>query len=249
MEQFSSDNDGFTIELVEVDGIPVGVRCCLNLPMPPLASGVFAISGIVLGASLMLGIDPETREFSISLGFNVSQKTEPFTLTIAFLGGGGWLECQAHYLPRTGAITTKASIGIVAGAGVEFALGPIRGSVYVQFGIFVEFQTAPGQSQTLSIAIMLLVRGEVVVLSFISVSLVLLLQAVYRSDGSLTGYGSISITIKISMFFKIRVREQVTYPLKGGQGHANAAHAALAVAASVGQQQVAAVSKDAALFY
>ncbi|CAN7463701.1 hypothetical protein [Paraburkholderia hospita] len=229
MREYASDSgDGLTIAMVERDGQPVGVTCSLQTTLPPLGAGVFAISGVQMGAGLELTTDEVSGEFAIGVKFNLSRKQLPFTLTIAFLNGGGWVETGARYLTQSRQVVSDVSIGIVAGAGVEFALGPCAGSVYAQFGVFVEFHTQRDGPTRLSIGIMLLVRGSVVVFGIATVGLTLLLQAIYRETGSMTGYGSLSVSIKVSEFFKLKFSSQVTYQLAGSGSGAKALFTAMA---------------------
>lgn len=207
--------DGFSLELMQQNGMPIGVRCSLSLPLPPISGGAFALSGLTLGASLMLLVDPQTRDFTIAAAFNLGEKAQPFTLTISFLGGGGWVETRALYVPSKGTLSSDVSIGLVAGAGAAFAFGPARGSVYLQVGVFIEFHSQSARARSLSIGIMLLVRGNIVLCGFIDICLVLLLQATYHDTGTLICNGTLSVTVKISRFFKIRVRQQITYKLAG----------------------------------
>jgi hypothetical protein len=247
MKAYQPDGDsGLKLEMVYDAGRPVGVACTLAAALPPIGAGVFAVSGLMLGAGLTLAMDRESSEFAIGVQFNLSRKLTPFTLTIAFLNGGGWVETQARYLTTSRRVVSSVSIGIVAGAGVEFALGPCAGSVYVQFGIFVEFSSGGAGGQQMSIGIMLLVRGSVVVFSIATVTITLLLQAVYRQDGSLTGYGSLSVSIRVSRFIKLKFRSQVTYKLRGGSGAKRQAVAATTV--SPATQAVAAAARQAQLF-
>jgi hypothetical protein len=241
---------GLQIEMVYEGGRPVGVACTLSTALPPLGAGVFAVSGLQLGAGLTLGADRESGEFAIGVTFNISRKIKPFTLTIAFLNGGGWIESQARYLTTSRRVVSQVSVGIVAGAGVEFALGPCVGSVYVQFGIFVEFSSGGATGQTLSIGVMLLVRGSVVVFSIATVSVTLLLQAIYRQDGSLTGYGSLSVSIRISQFLKLSFSSQVTYNLRGGNQSRVLVHTTASVSAlqGTGAKAIAAAKRQSQLF-
>lgn len=248
MKAYKPDGDsGLKLEMVYDAGRPIGVACTLGAALPPIGAGVFAISGLMLGAGLTLAMDPESNEFAIGVQFNLSRKLTPFTLTIAFLNGGGWVETQARYLTTSRRVVSRVSIGIVAGAGVEFALGPCVGSVYVQFGIFVEFSSGGANGQQLSIGIMLLVRGSAVVFSIATVTITLLLQAVYREDGTLTGYGSLSVSIRVSQFIKLKFRSQVTYKLSGGGG-ARTQPAAMATHVTPGTRAIAAAARQAQLF-
>lgn len=241
-KSFTDNDNGLQLETQYEDGRPVGVACRFAVAMPPLGGGAFAVSGIQLGAGLTLGTDRASGEFAVGVSFNVSRKIAPFTLTIAFLNGGGWIESNARYLTKSQRVVSTVTIGIVAGAGAEFALGPCAGSVYVQFGMFVEFSSGGPDGQRLSIGIMLLIRGSVVVFAIATVTVTLLLQAVYREDGSLTGYGSLSVSIRVSFFVKLRFSSQVTYNLSGNGGARSRVASALSAAPAnqVGAQASAA---------
>lgn len=241
-EADSDDGDGLTLELEEHNGLPVGVRCTLSMELPPLGAGAFALAGVSLGGGLSLGSDPDTGEFAIGINFNASRKTDPFTLTIAFLDGGGWVEAQARYLTASGEVVSVVTIGIVAGAGAAFSLGPCEGSVYVQFGIFVDFSAARGSSPRLSIGIMLLVRGSVVLYGLATISITLLLEAVYSHDGSLNGHGSLNVSVRISIFYTARFSSQVTYPLRGGGSGKSAALHRAQIVSSPSPRVVSALS-------
>jgi hypothetical protein len=126
---------------------------------------------------------------------------------------------KALYKPLLGQIQTAVTIGIVAGARIGFAFGPVKGEVAVFFGISAEFASGRGvPNRGLALTIMLLIRGEVNVLGFISVNVTLLLEAEYRSDGSLTGRGTLSLKIKICWCFTLKVSTRVEYKFRQGSG-------------------------------
>jgi len=205
----SDPDSGFSVELVPMGGI----RCTLDLPLPPIGAGVFAVAGIRLGASFEVGLLPE---FYLAIGFNFSRKTYPFTLTIAFLNGGGWIEADAKYFPSTGNIATSVTIGIVAGAGIEFSFGPFEGAVYVEFGIFVDFYS-DDKGGALIVGVMILVRGCVNFFSIVNISICLLIQATY--DGKqLIGTGTLTASVQICWCLTLSASVAVQYTFAGGQG-------------------------------
>ena len=213
-------DSGFAIELIQRGGFPVGVRSTLDLPIPPVSFGAFGLSGLRLGASFFVLAAPGPGGVNFSLGttFSIGRKTEPFTLTIFILGGGGWFESTAVYEVSKGRLSTRVTVGIVAGAGLEFAFGPIRGGVFIQFGVFAEFAANdPAQADGLTIGIMFLVRGEAQVFGFISISIRLLLEATYSSTGRLVGRGSVSLKIKICWCITVKVKASVEYVFSEGK--------------------------------
>lgn len=222
MSSLGLSGKGFSVHLVQRNGLPVGVTSVLDLPLPDLSFGVFGISNLRLSGTfdLLAQIGAGGLDFSLATSLAIGRKTQPFTLTIFILGGGGWLETSATYHPLSGSISTAVTIGIVVGAGLEFALGPIRGGVWVQFGVSAEFEAATNSGDLLTVTVLFLLRGEVQALGFISVSLRLMLEAQYQSDGSLKGHGELDLDIKICWFFTFSFHTAVDYTFaKGSQDH------------------------------
>lgn len=210
---------GLSIRPAMNGGMPVGVQSILDLPLPAVQLGTFGISGLRLVSTfeltVLLGGTPPV-DFSLGVGLGLGRKTAPFTLTIFILGGAGWFEVEARYRPMSGQITTRVSIGLAAAAALAISLGPIRGSVAVYFGATAEFQSGGGTATNLQIGIILLVRGEVEVFGFISVTIVLMLEAQYVQGGTLIGRGSVSIRVKICWFLTLKFSASVTLTFGGG---------------------------------
>jgi hypothetical protein len=230
VKSYSEPGSGFFLEMLKTPGgLPAGIAARLDLPMPPLAAGAFSVSGLRFGAGFELvlmpkGEDGRTKsDFAVGISVSLGRKIEPFNLLIAFLTGGGWLEARARYFPSSGQVVSDVVIGMVAGVGVDFSLGVIRGFVYVQFGVFVEFHS--GQGSSLTIGVMLLLRGGVVILGRFSIGLQMLLQVTYSSDGAVVGTGTLSLTFKICWCLEIEVRQDVRYVLKKGSSSGGSAPA------------------------
>lgn len=209
LKSFSSPDSGFSIGLT-----PKGVQALLNLPIPDIQAGAFGISNLVLG--MAFGLD-FTSGFKIYLSFSLGRKEAPFALVIFILGGGGFIEQVTEYTPATGAITSTVSVGVTACASLAIALGPIKGGVFVYFGVFANLALSnhADQNQGLTIGVMFLIRGEVNVLGIAYACVSLLLEATYR-NGELTGRGKLSIKIKICWCFTLKIEKQVEYKLGGG---------------------------------
>jgi hypothetical protein len=216
--KLSSPEDGFTLRLVEDGWFPVGVEAALAIPLPDCSAGPCGLSNLRFGAVFELVARPE---FAIGVRAYVSQKTAPFTLVIFILGGGGWIDVRARYLPLSGRITTAVSIGLSAGAMLAIAFGPVKGSVFAFFYIEAEMQTDTAAAGTqLTIRVGLLLGGEVDVLGLISVSIKLLLELEYSAaTGVLAGTGTLSIRVKICWFLTIKVSVSVRkeFAKVGGQ--------------------------------
>ncbi len=108
----SDPDDGFSLKLLQKDGLPIGVQAILELPLPDIAAGVSAISNIQFGALFGLEVVPE---FALSVRIHVSEETAPFAIIIFILGGGGWIAAEARYVPSTGDISADLTIGISVG--------------------------------------------------------------------------------------------------------------------------------------
>ena len=216
----TSPDSGLTLGLLPEGG----VQAVLNLPLPDIQGATFGIANLKLGALLALRIhdqllDSATSPFSIALGFSLGRRETPFTLTIFVLGGAGAIDVQARYAPGSQQLLCLVSISLTASASLAVALGPIRGGVYVYFGVIVDFHYKTGSSSTFSIGIMLLIRGQVSVLGIVSACISLMLRAEY-SNGKLLGRGQLSISIKICWCFSIEVHTEVSYQVGAGSGSA-----------------------------
>jgi hypothetical protein len=215
MDSFGYSDSGFSVGLLPLPQI--GVRSLLDLPLPDVQFGAFGIANLRLSSSFVLRLD---SGFRMDLSLAVARKTAPFTLTVFILSGGGWLEATASYAPATRKVETRVTIGIVAGASLRIALGPIRGGVWVTFGIYAEFQSGAGGG--LTVGFVLVIGGEVCLAGIVTVSILLRLEARYGQDGSVVGLGTFNAKIKICWCFTLEIRKDIEYVLvSGGQGAAS----------------------------
>lgn len=218
----SKPNSGLTLRPLSINGQVRGLEAVLDLPLPPLAAGAFALTGLRLVSNFGLVATPtpdgRKTDVEIMVGLSLASKTAPFTLMISLLAGGGWFESRVRYAPLSGRISSILSIGIMAGAMLAFNLGPIGGSVSVMFGISAEFALS-NTGGSMTITTMMLIRGEVQCLGFVSVSITILLEAIYQ-NGTLIGRGFVEIKIKICWCFTFKFSKTVQCKLAGG-GSAN----------------------------
>ncbi len=193
-------DSGLRIEFVHEGGgsLPVGVRAVLGLAMPTLGAPPLSISNLALRSYLEIAM--LSTGFTIGAGLSLSSRERPFQLAILFLSGGGWLDVAAHY--RAGDdVIPRLSVGIAAGASLQFDIGIASGGVSLLLDVGVDWTGgAP-----LSIILGITLRGELQVLGLISVSLTLRLEGEYRTDGSLYARGRLRLKIKICWFIKIDV--------------------------------------------
>lgn len=192
---------GFTLHMTTA---PIAVQCILDLPLPDMSGGAFGIQNLRLGATFELGYD---QSFYLSVAANLARETAPFILTIFVLGGAGWIEAAMRY--QDGKVTGLITIGLAASASLAISLGPISGSVSIEFGIFAKL--AIGSGGGFQLGIMLLIDGRVSILGFVEANIMLLLEAEYSSGGGLTGRGVVSVSIKICWCFTLEVHTGVQY--------------------------------------
>lgn len=211
LKTFTDPDSGFSIGLTKM-----GIRAILSLPIPDVQGATSGFSNLILGMSFGLDF---SDGFKISVGFSLGRKETPFAVTIFILGGGGYMEVTVNYTPATRKIDCEVDIGIVVSASVAIALGPIKGGVYVYFGITARYVLRPGDPENsgLTVGVLYLIRGQVSILGLVSASVSLMLEATYRNK-KLTGRGRFSIKIKICWCFTLEVSEQVEYTLGGGGG-------------------------------
>jgi hypothetical protein len=213
IDAFDFGDSGFSVNILPD---PM-VQCILDLPLPDMGGGAFAIMNLRLGALFEIGVDADG--FYVTVGANLGRQVAPFDLTIFILGGAGWFECNVTY--RFGkALTGTISVGMAASASLDIALGPISGSVAIYFGIFAVMQIGP--TGGLQLGIMILFTGQVSLVGLIDLSISLLLEAEYQSGGGLTGRGVVSVSIKICWCFTLNVNESVQYTF-GSSGQKSAA--------------------------
>ena len=111
------------------------------------------------------------------------------------------------------------SAGAGASAAIGFAFGPVSGSVFITLSVVLSYRKLIGNdnSSSLSVGLSLVVAGNVDVCGIVSVYIGLMLDLTYRDNGQIDARGRLVLTIRISRFFKIRVRTEVQYKLRGGR--------------------------------
>jgi hypothetical protein len=199
------DGTGLTIGL-----IPGGVQSILSLPIPDVQGATSGISNLNLLAMMALRFE---NGFSISVGLGLARKQAPFSITVFILGGGGFVEAWVTYTPSTRKLSCSVEIGITVSASLAIALGPIKGGVYVYFGITALYESGRG----LSFGVLYVIRGQVSVLGIVSACVTLMLEARYSpATKQLVGRGRFSIKIKICWCFTLEIDREVTYTIGGG---------------------------------
>lgn len=203
------DEEGLTIAPL----LPAGVSATLALPLPDLGTGAFTITGVTLYCNFSLQV---ADGFEIKVGAWLSRPDRPFGLAVLFLGGGGWAGVDVTYQPP-GRFVTRVSIGISAGAFAVLNLAFCSGSAGLLFTAGVDFyqDSAKGSGST-AVSLGLLVWGEFSILCIASAYLRITAAITYR-DGGMIATGRVSVSIRISFFYTLRVDRSFVRTFAGGK--------------------------------
>ncbi len=205
-------DSGLSLEVLRAESspLPVGVRAQLGLALPAIQTGAFSISNLSISTFIEIAV---RKDFEIAAGFSLANRDRPFTLTILFLGGGGWFTVGARFRPfAEKKLGASLSIGISAGASVPFDIGVASGGVYFLVSLGVEWGS--DSAEGLAIVLRVVLNGELQILGLISLQLTMALEARYQ-DGSLVCTGTLRVYIKICWFIKIDIEKQFSLRLAG----------------------------------
>ncbi|MGW3917525.1 hypothetical protein ACWEBX_39560 [Streptomyces sp. NPDC005070] len=211
----------------ESGGSPLDVRVVgeqvqaeLSMALPSLAFGVFSLGTLNLFAGLYLPFDGSP----VRLKFAVNARETPFSLTISFLGGGGFFALEAG---ADGVESLETALEVGAGTSFDVA-GAVSGHVEAKIGIYFGVQTVPsGTSTAQQVELSAYVRfsGRVRVLGMVSASLDCYLALTYYSGPDrLVGEARVTISIDLCLF-ETSVSFAVRRELAGGSNAAARAQA------------------------
>jgi hypothetical protein len=229
VKSLGEDAGGLRLSTLTEGGLPVGVEALLDLVFPPMTYGTFGISGLRLTTGLQLRAYPD---FELRTVFRLGSPVEPFTLTVFILGGAGWVDAAARYVPRRRELGVDVSVAIGASAALAFNFGPVRGGVQLFFGLNAELHTGRAGGGGLDLAIVLMASGCVRVAGLISVGLHLMLAVRIEQGKRVIGQGTVTFRIKLG-FIKKSFSAGVTYRLVGSGGGSGALAAAAVRMAAV----------------
>jgi hypothetical protein len=93
----------------------------------------------------------------------------------------------------------------------------VTGSVAITISVALTYRKLIGQSGGgLTVALVVLIVGNVDVLGIVNVYIALMLRLSYRDTGDIDAVGTLILKIRITRFFKLTVRREVRYEMKGG---------------------------------
>jgi hypothetical protein len=164
-----------------------GLEAGFTQGLPTLSIGVFTLANMSLAADVQVPFLGKTT----SVGFNFCTRERPFTLAVAFLGGGGWFGLRIG--PDK---LQELELGLEAGAVLAVDLSVASGSVSAMIGIYMRLEGDKG-----SLTGYFRLRGEVDVLGLISASIELYLSLAYEFDtGKMAGQATITVEVKVFVF-------------------------------------------------
>lgn len=165
-----------------------GVRSSFELPIPSVAVGVFSLENITFGAGLRL---PFTDD-PLTLDVSFATRDNPFCVTVAALGGAGYLEIG---LSTAGLERIAGSLEF--GARLSIDLFVARASVEAMGGVYASYVKGKG----IDVVAFFRIQGELDVLGLVSVSVTFTLSLTYKSQGNeLSGKGEIAVNVTVAFF-------------------------------------------------
>ena len=176
---------------------PNGITAGYSLGLPSIGVGVFSFENVALSASLELPfIEAPTR-----LRFTLSERHDPFLVTVSMFGGGGFLAIT---------LDTQGNVGVEGAVefGGNFCLDLVvaSGGVHVLAGIY--FKLA---GKIVELSGYLRVGGAVTVLGIITVTVEFYLALTYHHDDGPPPMsvvsGDATLTVGVEVLF---LRQDVT---------------------------------------
>jgi len=190
-----SDSDGGFggKPVIKVDA--AGAKLGYGLAIPDVAFGVFSMQNLKFSGEIAL---PFTGD-PVSLRFAFNERNNPFLLTVAMFGGGGFF---ALVLSPDGIKLVEGSLEF--GGSFAMNLGVASGGITLMAGIYFKYE-----EQSITITGYVRCTGELDVLGLISISAEFYLSLTYQEQGNKV-YGQASLTVKIKiLFFSKKVTLQV----------------------------------------
>jgi len=190
-----SDSDGGSgsSPVIKVDAS--GAKLGYGLAIPDVAFGVFSMQNLKFSGEIAL---PFTGD-PVSLRFAFNERNNPFLLTVAMFGGGGFF---ALVLSPDGIKLVEGSLEF--GGSFALNLGVASGGMTLMAGIYFRYE-----DNYITISGYVRCTGELDVLGLISICAEFYLSLTYQEQGNKV-YGQASLTVKIKiLFFSTKVTLQV----------------------------------------
>jgi hypothetical protein len=172
---------GFAIDLT-----PTGLKVGLSLPIPSIAIGVLAIQNIKLATLLTIPFNGD----ALRLRFAFCEREDPFCLTVAMFGGGGFFAVE---LGLDKYVLLEASLEF--GGQLALDIGVASGGVHVFAGIYFKME-----NDDCTLTGYLRLGGSLSVLGLITISAEFYMGLTYESATNKV-WGQATLTVKIEILF------------------------------------------------
>lgn len=186
-------------------GVPVGARATLVTEiknLPPL--GVVSIGPLRIVSGLSLKMN-SAGQFVVRASLSVGSKTAPVWVQVGYLGGGMWLEAQAHYDKL---ITYSATVGLAIGCIKALNVSSVaHGSFALLLFAYAEMSNSGG-----SLRVGFSLAGSARILGIANATIFLLLEAEH-SNGSCKGNGVLDVRIEICWCYTLKLRRNVNHQI------------------------------------
>lgn len=203
------------LKIIKQGGIPIGVSHDFAMPPISLMAVTSGVSNISISNEFQLLAYPD---FVIGDRFHLSRPDLPFIFSIFIIGGTGYVTVETQYRPFTNQLMVSVEAAAGGSASLGFAFAGVTGQVLITVSVALTYRKvigAPGGGLTISLVV--LIAGNVDVLGIVQVYIGVMLRLSYQDNGVIIADGSLSLSIRITRFFKIKVRAAVTYRMKGGK--------------------------------
>lgn len=215
---FGGDEPG-GLKIINEGGLPVGVEHEFIIPPVSLNFGTSGVQNISIENRFRLVAYPD---FMLADRFNLSTVERPFIFSIFIIGGTGYIQLEAQYRPFDSELMVLVEAGAGGSASLAFAFGPFSGQVFITLSGTISYRKLIGKGGGgLAISVVLVIAGHVDVAGIVTIGITLMLRMTYRDNGQVDGEGTLSVTIRISKFFKLKARADIKYKLRGGKSETN----------------------------
>lgn len=186
---FGGAGEGPAIELT-----PGGIAAKLEVPLPSIEVGVFALSNIVFAAGLTIPFDGSP----VRARFAFSKREDPFVLQVSFFAGGGFF---ALGLGADGVELVEAALE--AGARASLDVGVASGSVEAMLGVYFAYGKNEDGVMTTVLTGYVRLRGELEIIEIVSMTIEFYLAFSYVEEGSqskVVGEATVTVTVEVLVF-------------------------------------------------
>ncbi|TGT46345.1 hypothetical protein [Mesorhizobium sp. M8A.F.Ca.ET.165.01.1.1] len=203
------------LKVIKLNGIPVGLEHEFSVPPIDLMYGTSGVTNIQISNHFGLVAYPD---FVISDRFSLSKPELPFIFSIFIIGGTGYITVDTEYRPFDNQLMVVVEAAAGGSASLGFAFGPVSGSIMITLSVALAYRKLIGSSGGgLTVSLVLLIAGNVSIAGIVTVYIGLLLRLAYRDTGQIDATGTLTVSVRISMFFTLRARANVQYKMRGGR--------------------------------